>query len=145
MQENKQDRLTPMEALTVLFMIKLCREGDGFVTVDMLAKALNRSKSRVRLLLNSLKSKGIVIDRVPIALPSDTKEYEKKDELGWKDIKEIQRLIEKPDRGVEKKWTVVLNIEDNEAIKNFIRSRPEFNQYFGLNNVLKFLGMQDDK
>lgn len=128
-----------MEALTVLVMIKLCRGGDGFVTVDMLAEALNRSKSRVRLLLNSLKNKGIVVDRIPITLPSDIKE----DELGLAGVEEIRKLIEEPDRGVEKRWTVVLRLDDDEAIKNFIKFRPEFNQYFGLDKVLKFLGLQD--
>lgn len=144
-------RLTPMEALTVLLMIRLCRENNemsGFVNVETLAKALKRSKSRVRLLLNSLKSKGVVTDEYPMARPRGPIGHLGGEATTSRDVPEdvkgeIYKMLERPERGVEKWWTVVVDLDDTEAIREFVRSRPEFDRYFGLANVLRFLGIPD--
>lgn len=137
MWENK---LTPMEALVVLFMIKIGREnGNGLVDVNALARALKRSKSRIRLLLNNLKSKGIVIDigKIVSEETEETKGY-----LGPKDFEEIMKIIMSPNRGVEKQWTLAdVNVLDDKAVIDFIKAKPEFDRYFGLEKVMKFLGI----
>jgi len=60
---EKKQLLTPVEAYALIGMIYIIRKkGKPYVTVNELSKVINRSESRVRVILNELKKKGYVID-----------------------------------------------------------------------------------
>jgi len=135
-----ESMLTPMEALTSLYIIKLGRNTNGMVSVRELAQAMRRSEPRVRMLLSQLKKKGVAVDRFPVReLPEIPAEDLDKVHLDAPD--EMLDLVTKPRGGIEKLWTLTINMKDDEAVRRFIESRPEFERYFGLDRVKKFLGL----
>jgi len=128
--------LTPVEAYTLIGMIYLIRrKGKPYVTVSELSKVINRSESRVRVILNDLKEKGYVIDedlrnlifkeRVLNALSPDHLGPGGESILEGLDVR-----FRAPRGGVEKAWMINgYDVLRDEGLKSFFEDYGDALKY----------------
>jgi len=136
---EKKQLLTPVEAYTLIGMIYIIRKkGKPYVTVNELSKVINRSESRVRVILNELKKKGYVVDedlrnmvlRERILEPLSGEHL-----LGGGGVMEVvdedlDKRFRTPRGGVEKAWMINgYDILNPNGLESFFKDHAEELKY----------------